>query len=342
MRLLICTQVLDSTHPVLGFVHKWIETFSNDFESITVICLQEGEHALPDTVSVYSLGKEEGEGNKIKYAVRFWHTLRKLRGTYDAVLVHMNPEYVFLGQSEWRSVCVPTALWYNHNYGGWKLKVAATMVGKVLYTSSFSAGARIAKSVQMPAGIDTSLFVPTNTAKKENSIYFQGRIAPAKRIHILLQALRVVQKTIPTVSCTLVGPIDPVYFNELQAQFSDLIESGVVTFEGPVPYVETPERYAQHTVSVNLTAAGNFDKSVLESIACGTPTIVSSPAFASLIPAPYFFEENNAESLAQTLEYVLSLSKNERDEMAVGGRREVEQKHSLQYLGSCIRKELSV
>ena len=56
-RLLITTQAVDLDDPVLGFFHRWIEEFAKHCESISVICLKEGRHDLPDNVHVYSLGK---------------------------------------------------------------------------------------------------------------------------------------------------------------------------------------------------------------------------------------------------------------------------------------------
>src|SRR3989344_3692203 len=57
MRLLICTQAADQDDPVLGFFHEWIAGLAKQFESVEVVCLKEGRHALPANVSVHSLGK---------------------------------------------------------------------------------------------------------------------------------------------------------------------------------------------------------------------------------------------------------------------------------------------
>ena len=63
MRLLICTQAIDKNDPILGFFHRWVIEFAKHFEHISVICLREGTHTLPENVSVYSLGKEGGESS---------------------------------------------------------------------------------------------------------------------------------------------------------------------------------------------------------------------------------------------------------------------------------------
>src|SRR3989344_8687589 len=58
MRLLIVTQKIDRDDDLLGFFHQWICEFARHCESVTVICLEKGEYALPANVRVLSLGKE--------------------------------------------------------------------------------------------------------------------------------------------------------------------------------------------------------------------------------------------------------------------------------------------
>src|SRR6478609_2539072 len=101
MKLLITTQALDSQDSNLGFFHRWVEEFAAHCEKVTVICLREGEHVLPNNVTVLSLGKEAGT-SRLTRAVRFLTYIHRYRGEYDAVFVHMNPEYIVLGGYFWR------------------------------------------------------------------------------------------------------------------------------------------------------------------------------------------------------------------------------------------------
>ncbi|HYF28800.1 MAG TPA: glycosyltransferase family 4 protein [Candidatus Paceibacterota bacterium] len=323
MQLLITTQILDRSDPVLGFFHAWVAALAKECEQVTVIALSVGEHSLPGNVAVRSLGKENGRRGKLTYAATFQDHLRELDGTYDAVFVHMNPEYVLLGFPFWRGKKV--ALWYNHDHGGWKLKLASYFVDALLHTSPYAASAGTKKSQQMPAGIDTQVFRPQGVDVRLKSIYFQGRVSRSKRVHVLLEALR----SVPGATVTLVGPAEPSYEAMLRSEFKDLIYGGRVTFYGPVPNAETPALYAAHAVSVNLTAAGNYDKSVLESIACGTPALVSSPAFADLVPEPCYFKENDPASLAETLRRILALSSEERRMLTDAGSARIHEEHSL-------------
>src|SRR3989338_3997811 len=99
MKLLIITQKVDKNDPILGFFHRWLEEFAKNVEKLTVICLGKGEYDLPENVRVLSLGKESGH-SKIKYLRRFYKYIWMERKNYDAVFVHMNPEYVILGWAD--------------------------------------------------------------------------------------------------------------------------------------------------------------------------------------------------------------------------------------------------
>lgn len=278
MKLLFITQTLDEKSPVLGFVHRWVARFAESFETVDVIALSVGEHNLSKNVSVHSLGKEEG-GNTFLYTLRFYNTLGSLRNKYDAVFVHMNPEYVVLAGWLWKLAGKKVALWYNHTVGSVWLKIAQPFTDTVFHTSPFAYTARYKNAKRMPAGIDTDVFKPQNVPRIPKSLYFQGRVAPAKRVHVILEAFKTLYAAGDASLLTIVGPEDEAYTRPLKAKYADLIKAGAVVFKGPVKNTDTPALYSAHTASVNLTDRGNYDKTVLESLACGTSVIASSDAF---------------------------------------------------------------
>lgn len=341
MRLLIVTQVLDEEHPVLGFFCRWVNRFAQDYEHIIVICLQKGKATLAPNVQVYSLGKERGRVSPFVYGFRFLKLLFAIDHEYDRVLVHMNPEYFLIAGWWWRLRGRFSALWYVHQHAGLRLRIAEVFANRFFYTSPFGAAARSKKSVRMPAGIDTSIFFPQPVEKRPYSIYFQGRVTAAKRVHILLGAIeRLVADGLP-VSATIVGPHDLPYVTELTSRYQELINDHIVTLSGPVPNTKTPELFTKHWVSVNLTAAGNYDKAVNESIACGTPAIVASPAFASVLDARWIIGEPNEERLAVVLKDMLTLSEAAYSAIAAQERARVEETESLTALGDRFCKEMT-
>lgn len=279
MKLLIVTQAIDTHHPILGFFHRWVEEFAKHAEHIHVIALQVGEQSLPENVTVHSLGKEGG-AHLFQKIFRFYKLVFSLRHEYDAVFVHMNPEYVVLAGWWWRFAQKKVSLWYNHTVGSVWLRVAQPFTRTVFHTSPYAYTARYKNAQRMPAGIDTDVFRPhPEIEKMPKSIYFQGRVTLAKRVHVILEAFAELRRQGHAERLTIVGPEDETYTKPLKEKYATLMQDGVLVFRGPVPNTETPELYAAHTVSVNLTDDGNYDKTVLESLACGTPVIVSSRAF---------------------------------------------------------------
>lgn len=305
MRLLIITQAVDQGDPILGFFHRWIEEFAKHCESIHVICLKEGDHDLPPNVSVHSLGKESG-ASRLKYLLRFYRYMWMLRHEYDAVFVHMNPEYIVLGGFWWRLWDKYIMLWHNHPRGSLMHTVAGRLAHTVFYTSPYAASSHLSNAERMPAGIDTELFASTGAPRDRHAMYLQGRVAPSKRVHVCLEALRILRAHIPA-TLTIVGPEDPEYGKELRTRYADLLARDAVIFVGPKRNTETPALYSAHGVAVNLAAAGHFDKTVLEAMSCETPVVIGSSGFEGLVPAEWVVPQDDPHTLAAVLEKMILL-----------------------------------
>lgn len=347
MKLLITTQAVDENDPVLGFMCRWLTEFATKFERIEVICLFEGVHHLPSNISVYSLGKERAGMiyhtsvfRRFQYAVRFKMLVWRLRRDYDAVFVHMNPEYVILGGIAWRVWGKRVGFWYNHPHAGIRLRVAVFLSHMIFYTSPYAATAGYKKARQMPVGINTEIFSPQSVSRNRLALYMQGRITPSKRVHILLEALHLLRKDV-LATLTVVGPEDPVYGKKLRVQFADLIASGAVTFAGSHPNEETPRLYSAHGVAINLAPAGHFDKSAFEAMSCETPVVVSSHAFSGIVPDEWIVPENDPTALASALLKMVELSENEYRALGEAERTAVIQEHSLPALTKALVQELS-
>ena len=340
MRLLIVTQVVDKNDPVLGFFHRWIEELATQYDTIEVICLQKGEFVFPESVRVFSLGKERGASRPLRIA-RFLYLAATRSHRAESILVHMNPEYVVLAGWFWRLLGKRVGLWYNHEVASQWFSVAQHVANVVFHTSPFAASARARHARRMPAGIDTKLFAKGQESRVPNSIYFQGRVAPAKRVHVLLEAVRRVRASGILATLTVVGPCDPEYAEGLRSQFKELFAAGAVSLRGPVVNERTPTMYASHTVSVNLTAAGNYDKTVLESASCETPVIVGSAAFAGLVPSEWVVEGTDPEQLARALREFLQLPEAQQRALGHMLRARVVEQHSLEGLARELYAQLN-
>jgi glycosyltransferase involved in cell wall biosynthesis len=306
MRLLVTTQTVDRNDPYLGFFHDWLQALSPRFESVEVVCLTEGTHALPQNVRIHSLGKEKG-GSRMAYIVHFFSHMQKLRGTYDAVFVHMNPEYLLLYGLFWKLSGKKIFLWYNHTKGGLRLMLAMLLADKVFHTSPHAASGGSSKSVRMPAGVDTELFRPPGKERAPFSVYLQGRVMPSKRAAAACEAVELLRGQDVPVTLTVVGPEDKEYVTTLRKRHARLVEEKAIVFLGSKSFHETPSLYASHSVALNLAASGNYDKTALEAMACETPLITAGYAFLGLMPKEWAGKDT-PQKLADALLQFFALS----------------------------------
>ncbi len=309
MKLLFVTQKMDRNDSVLGAYHGWVAELAQSMERVTVICLYEGEHDLPQNVTVHSLGKEKGSVPGFVYAVRFLWLAWGLRREYDRVLVHMNQEYLLIAGWLWKLLGKPIYMWRNHYAGTFLTDVAAAFCTKVFCTSKHSYTAKYRKTELMPVGVDLSRFSAEGTEVREpRSILFLARISPSKRPDLFLEALGLLIARGVSFIASVYGspaPEDERYYESLKQRADALGLHGRVRFHPGVPNRETPPVYRAHEIFVNCSPSGMFDKTLFEAAASGCMVFAASDDFASLAGEDYRF--SSAEELAQKLERALTL-----------------------------------
>ncbi len=338
MKLLIVTQVVDREHSNLGFFHGQIEALARACEQIHVITLQEGVHALPSHVTVHSLGKESGV-SRLGYLLRFYRLIGTLRSEYDAVFVHMNPQYVVLGGILWRLWNKRIGLWYVHKSITLWLRVAAFVAHVIFTVSPASIGIRSKKIRVVGHGIDTERFSPGVRAPHQGlRIVSIGRIAASKGLREILLACDELHRRAVDFTLTIIGtPLteeERIYAGLLKDEIGTRSYKDRVQFAGAVAYAELPGKLRESDVLVNISATGGYDKVVLEALACGIPAISSSAPFRSLLAGTGLFLEDNApEILAETITAAASIDVTQL-------RAEVEARHSLTALTTKILSSL--
>ena len=334
MRLLLLTQKIDKNDDVLGFMHSWLAELAKHFEFIIAVSLEKGEHELPQNVSVFSLGKEKKK-SRLLYIFNFYKIIWRERKNYDAVFVHMNPEYVLLGGIFWRMMGKKVIFWYNHTQGDWRADLAIKIAHIVCHTSPFAYTAGKKKSRRMPAGIDTSHFKQMLNKSSIPSILYIGRIAPVKDLLTLVRASRMLSEEGIRFSLDIYGsslPKDWGYETDIKNEAGELIKKGVINFKGSVPYKNTPPIFSESWVFVNLTPSGNYDKTVIEAMAAGTIPLVSSKAFSDLLPSSLVFKEKDPHDLAYRLKQVIEMPQEQRALLGREMRESALGNHSLKKL----------
>lgn len=345
MRLLLFTQAIDRNDPVLSAYHRLVAGIASGFEKVIVVCLKKGEHDMPSNVEVLSLGKESGR-SRIKYVGNFYRYAILRRKEYDAVFVHMNQEYVLLGGLLWKLFGKSVYMWRNHHAGSFLTDVAAFFCRKVFCTSKYSYTAKYKKTELMPVGIDTSVFRPDQgAARVPGSILFLARISPVKKLHVLIDALAMLKERGIGFTASFYGdplPQDREYYESLKAKVTELNLSGKVRFHSGVSNERTVAVYGAHQVFVNLSSSGMYDKTIFEAMACETLSLASNRNLEGLIDAKFIFKEGDVIGLANKLETLLSLSREEQTVLGKGLRKVVEDNHSLDLLVRKLKERIKV
>ncbi len=333
MKLLICTQAVDTKDPVLGFFHRWIEEFASRCDEVTVICLREGEHALPKNVRVFSLGKERYE-SRVLYALKFIRYIWRERARYDAAFVHMNQEYVLLGGLWWRMWGKGVWMWRNHKKGNWLTRIAVVLSHRVFCTSRASFTSRFHNNEVMPVGIDTESFSPKDTPRPRSILFF-GRLDPVKRADEFIATLQRLHADMVEFTATVCGDATPgneAYAHEVKDQGKTLVDQGKLVFLPSISHSKAPDLYRAHTFYVNLTPSGSFDKTILEAAACGLVPVVVNDELREVVPEELHISESPVGALVSAL----IMPDSDRAQIAAHVRMFVEREHSLKLLVSRI------
>lgn len=340
MKLLICTQTVDMTDPVLGFFHAWIGEFAKHCAQVTVLCLNEGEHRLPRNVTVHSLGKERGSVSRTRYAFRFLKFIYAKRDDYDAVFVHMNPEYVVLGGFLWRAWRKRIALWYVHRSITLKLRVAVRFADVILTASRKSFRLSTPKLHVVGHGIDTEIFKPSiRESSIETRIITMGRIAPSKRLIEMLYVLDVLHARGEKFRFMVIGAPatagDVKYEKMLREEISKRPYQEKVKIFGPVAHNKLPGLLNSQDVFLNFSTTGSMDKAVLEALAMTVPAVTTNEAFRDLLkPFDLYVTHPNAELLADIIDH--AMNRPDRTAVVATLRNKIVAEHSLTVLISRI------
>lgn len=287
MRLLICTQAVDRDDSATGFFPRWIEEFAKHTDRVTVVCLRAGKYSLPSNVHVYTLGT----GNKLVRAYRFVTLAYKLRGRYDAIFVHMNPEYIVLAGWLWRLQRKGIALWYAHKSVTLKLRIATFLATSICSVTEKSFPLATEKMHAFGHGVDTSLF--TYRARERSGklrLITVGRIAHSKRLVEMLGVVQLLKEEQMQPTLTIVGeagtPQERAYKEKLIEEIKRRGLEGDVHMLGAIQHSALPGLLEEHDAFLNFGTTGNMDKAGFEPLAMGVPLVSSNTAFKEVLE-PY-------------------------------------------------------
>jgi glycosyltransferase involved in cell wall biosynthesis len=249
----------------------------------------------------------------------------------------MNPHYIVLAGWFWFLCKKQIFFWRNHARMNVMTRVAAFFSHSVFYTSPYACTKIFPHSVQMPVGIDTTVFTQQETLQRnDHSVLFLGRISPVKCVDLFVDAIQ-----------GLTHFDVHVYGDESKGhgEYRRSLEhrgKGYVTFHGAVPNYATPAIYSAFDIYVNLTPEGSMDKTVLEAAACGALVIVANKSFTGILPDVSLLSENTPESLRAHIQKFGKMTHAEKQEYRTHTRQMIERDHSLKKLATALTTHFSL
>jgi glycosyltransferase involved in cell wall biosynthesis len=298
MKLLIITQAVDENDSNLSFFLRWIEEFAKHCEKVMVICLREGQHHLPPNVKVFSLGKEKG-ASRLTRIMRFFKYIVRERNKYDAVFVHMNPEYVVLVGLFWRLWDKKIVLWYVHKSVDLKLRIATFFADSIATASKESFRLNTSKVHVMGHGIDTDFFTPDATVVRGDWWLSVGRLSKSKRHDVVIREAAHQQRELHIAGS---GP----ELGHLEALVRELHAN--VQFLGGLSQTQLRNEYRRAALLIHTSETGSMDKVVLEALACGLHVRTNNPALKALEGEDFAYVREH-HSLQHLIPLILGLYK---------------------------------
>jgi glycosyltransferase involved in cell wall biosynthesis len=330
VNLILLTQPLGPSDPLLAFVPTWIEHLAERVAHLWVITPRAEEMAWPQNVTVCEVGRDYEAGETILHAVKNFHEVmwRLTRDeTIDGIFTHMLPKFTILAAPYAKLRGIPLIMWYTHKNVDWKLRLAGVLADRIVTASRETCQLDTSKVTPIGHGIDTGVFQPAKGEEKGTSrptIVAVGRISPIKHLEVVIEAAGILvhQRGFDELEVILAGaPPNPGqvwYLEELRELTRERQLEGHVTFAGVVPYGEIVSLYQRGDVFVSASRSG-VDKVVLEAMACGTPVVVSDPVFEPMLEGrvrELMYRPGDAQALTRRLEALLAMPARERD--AVG------------------------
>ena len=340
MRLLLFNLATDDADPVLGFGSVWIRELAQHCESIDVITMYRGAVDLPNTVRVFSAGREHGWSRARRLGQFYRHLTRLLSAhRYDVCFAHMMPLFAALSGPFLKARGIPLVLWYAHRQETRQLRLGLAMSWRAVTSVATSFPVSTDKLRVVGQGIDTDFYAPAShvdSAQDEAPLILHvARLAAIKHQASTIKALAQTKAQLAFVGGVQPGYPDN-YLRDLENLCADLEMRERCHFTGDLPAAQVRDWNRRATIAVNTSPVGLFDKSALESMACAVPTVVCNPAFASLmgeysdlllINAP-----DDVTGLRDRLARLLALPESERERIGQTLRAGVIREHSLKTL----------
>jgi glycosyltransferase involved in cell wall biosynthesis len=351
MRLLLFNLATDLDNPTQGFNTRWIWALAKRVEFINVITMRAGRIEMPNNVRVYSVGKEKGYSEPRRAMEFYWRLFRIIlrEDRIDACFSHMIPIFTILAAPVLKAKRIPIVTWYAHRQVTTILKVAHHLSDRMVTSTVNSYRYKHDKLTVVGQGIDSDLFSPNGTLPDNPPLLLAvGRISPIKDLLTLVAAIHLLRQRGYSLRCALVGSPperDNAYAEEVRRKVQALGLEDSVEFIGPVPNDQVVQWYRRSFAHVSCSPSDqSVDKTVLEAMACGKPSLSSTLGFKETMDKwadGLLFQQADPEDLTRKLEWLLRLSDADRQAIGMDLRERVVKQHNLEQLADKLLALLS-
>jgi len=201
-----------------------------------------------------------------------------------------------------------------------------------------SMGVNSSKIEVIPNAINTEIFTPEKSKRKNNNILWIGRLVPGKKPELAIKIIAELNKDIPDVTLTMIGD-GPLKHKCVRLTKNLGLENNIrmINF---IPYKMMPKIYQAADVLLITSAQEGVPRVMLEAMACEVPVIMSSKLWhiRSLIKGcGMIFDAEDISSAVIQLKRLLA-SDNLRLELGRKGRAKVIKEHSWEIYTKRIEK----
>ncbi len=310
MRLVVVTQQVDPTSPVLGATVAKLEALAARVDELVVLADSAVEGALPDNCRVRLFRASHRAGRGLRFESALARELGR-RPRPAAVLAHMCPIYAVLAAPVARPLRVGVMLWFTHWRRSRLLATAERASTVVLTVDPRTFPLSSKKLVAIGHGIDVSdLPCVERPPRDELTLLALGRTSPAKGLETIVRAVALV----PGVELRVIGPSlteeERLHRIALERLVIDLGLLDRVDIRPPVPRHTVPGLLGEVDALVNDMRAGATDKVVYEAAATCMPVLASNPAFDTLLPPELRFATGDVDGLALAIVGLLGADRN--------------------------------
>lgn len=281
-------KAVDEDSPTVATQVRWIRSLASkpDVSHVRVLTTRHGRADLPPNVTVATFGSRGWP----RTIVRFLAQAARLRRT--------DVDFFFVAQGgPYPALLLPFKLAFRRPLYQWKaqphvsarMRFYARYCDDIVFTATpGSFPADVGRVVVVGHGIDTDLFqLGQGESSPGRDLVFVGRIAPIKRLEVVIRALAGVRDHHGHApSLDVVGPCasrDEPYRQSLVDLSTSLGLEGSVRFRGSVGHDEVARLLGTYRAAVNFSETA-FDKAAGEAMASGLPVITTNPRAAEMLP----------------------------------------------------------